>query len=78
LVWTEVYEEPSVDLYWYDQSTGTYNVEQQPSPAVQYYHWSEPSQSFVEYSPEQVQWSYYYEESTVDLGTIDQQTGEFV
>jgi hypothetical protein len=35
LEWSQYYSEPEVDVYWYDESTGTYNVEtEEPSPSV--------------------------------------------
>jgi hypothetical protein len=41
---------PTVELYWYDRSTGTFVPEQEePSPVVEYFYWSEPTQQFVYY-----------------------------
>jgi hypothetical protein len=67
VVWTDYYVAPEVDLYYYDQSTGTYNHDDEPSPSAQYYYLDDCTDSFVPYSPVAPAWTVFYEEPSVEL-----------
>jgi hypothetical protein len=68
--WTEFYEQPETDLYWYDVATNTYVQEEEPSPVVDYFTFSESTGRYTGYEPTPVQWTAWYEPATVDLYTF--------
>ena len=44
--WTDFYVQPDTEVYWYDVATNTYNVDNEPSPAVEYYTYDVETESF--------------------------------
>lgn len=46
-VWSQYYQVPSVDVYFYDVSTNTYVIESEPSPYQELFTWDVATQQVV-------------------------------
>ena len=74
---TAFYEQPTVDLYYYDEPSNNYFVDAEPTPSFQYYFWSEPTQTFEEYAPTPVVWTDAFATPETDLYFYDESTGTY-
>jgi hypothetical protein len=85
-VWSNYFYEPSVALYFYDDESGQYVLEDTPSPYVDYFvaatgiYCSDDQQetpTFVKYEPVAIAWTDYYEEPNVDLYSYNPQENDY-
>jgi hypothetical protein len=47
--WNAYYEEPTVPLYYFEESTESYVPAREPSPSTSYYYYSEETESYRSY-----------------------------
>jgi hypothetical protein len=76
-VWTDYYEAPSTDLYYYEPSVQSHVLVEDPSPYGQYVYYNEPSGEYLTYVPEDVDWEEYYEAPQTHLYYYDVPTQSF-
>jgi len=65
--WNAWYEEPTVSLYTYEESSGSYVPAREWSPSVSYFFYSEATDSYRSYQPTSAVWTEYYEAPSVSL-----------
>lgn len=62
--WSEYYETPTEDLYYYDSGLTEYIPIAEPSPYIDYVYYDSQTEEYVDYEPTPVEWSTYYEQPT--------------
>jgi hypothetical protein len=65
-------------LYYYEPSTASYTVEEEPSPYVEYFTYNEETHSYEVYEPTQVEWTAVYEQPSTQLYSFESATQSFV
>jgi hypothetical protein len=91
VTWTDFFVAPTVELYYYEESSHTFQQEQEPSPYVDYVYWEpsyetyawyqptpqEPSAKFSGHNPVPVTWKDFYTEPEVQLYEYEPSTKTF-
>lgn len=64
-------------LFYYDEQTGSFSPEEEPSPYTAYYTFDVETNEFVSYEPTPADWSVYYELPSVQTYYWDEPTSTY-